>query len=134
MRALVLRVLGVLASLAMVLGASAQQPGSGSDSVYAHCEVMPEFIGGDDALFCILGNNVHYPDSAKARGVKGMVYVAFVVEADGAVGEVQVARGVDPLLDAEAVRVVRMMPRFKPGEQDGKAVRCKVHLPISFTY
>jgi protein TonB len=131
MCAQVLRVMGLVASVALVLGASAQQPGS--DSVYAHCEVMPEFIGGDDALFCILGKNVHYPDSAKARGVKGMVYVAFVVEADGAVSEVQVARGVDPLLDAEAVRVVRMMPRFKPGEQDGKAVRCNVHLPISFT-
>jgi TonB family protein len=136
MRAQVLRVMGVLASAAMVLGASAQQPADPSARTFETTVVdrVPEFPGGQDAMYAYLGKAVHYPDSAKAKGIKGKVYIGFVVEADGAVTEVEVVKGVDPLLDEEAMRVVRLMPRWTPGEQNGKPVRIRMRLPMNFNY
>lgn len=85
-------------------------------------------------MYAFLAKTYHYPDSAKAKGIKGKVYVGFVVEADGAITEVQVVKGVDPLLDAEALRVVGLMPRWTPGEQNGKPVRMRMRLPMKFDY
>jgi protein TonB len=93
----------------------------------------PEFPGGDQGLFDYIGNNVVYPEISKRIGSQGKVYIGFVVEKDGSVSNVQVLRGIDEDCDAEAVRVVREMPKWKPGRQLGKAVRVSYQLPIVFT-
>jgi len=96
-------------------------------------EIMPEFIGGADALDEFVKKNVKYPAEAKEKGIQGKVYVQFVVEKDGTVTNVIVRRGADPMLNAEAVRVVKLMPVWKPGTMRGKKVRVRYTLPITFS-
>ena len=79
-----------------------------------------------------LGNNVKYPVVAQENGVQGRVVVSFVVERDGSITDVKVVRSVDPSLDKEAVRVVKSMPRWIPGKQNGQAVRVKYNVPVAF--
>ena len=93
---------------------------------------MPSFPGGDAALMSYLANNIHYPTVAAENGVQGHVVVGFVVECDGSITDVSVLRGVDPSLDREAMRVVKSMPRWTPGKQNGSAVRVKYQVPVAF--
>ncbi|MBN2892771.1 MAG: energy transducer TonB [Bacteroidales bacterium] len=95
-------------------------------------EQMPEFPGGEAALRQFIGENVVYPELAAENDIQGTVYIRFVVTKSGKVGEVQVTRGVDPLLDDEAVRVVKKLPNFKPGSQGGRAVPVWFSVPIVF--
>lgn len=95
-------------------------------------EQMPAFPGGPAALMKWLSENMRYPVVAQENGVQGRVVVAFVVERDGSITDVRVARGVDPSLDKEAVRVVSNMPKWNPGKQNGQAVRVKYNVPVSF--
>lgn len=95
-------------------------------------EEMPEFPGGQEALAAFIKQEVKYPKKAKRAGIQGKVYVSFIVEKDGSVTEVSIARGVDPLLDEEAMRAVRLMPKWKPGLMNGTPVRTKFNLPVSF--
>jgi TonB family protein len=95
-------------------------------------EQMPTFPGGEVALLQFLNANVHYPEVAEENGIQGRVIVSFVVERDGTVTNAEVVKSVDPLLDKEAVRVIRSMPRWKPGIQDGKPVRVKYTTPVTF--
>ncbi|MBN2683044.1 MAG: energy transducer TonB [Bacteroidales bacterium] len=106
-----------------------------SDEVFqfAIIEDKPEFPGGDAALLSYLGKETKYPEMAVEAGIKGTVYVGFVIEKDGSVGGVSIMRSVDKLLDDEALRVVKSMPKWKPGKQRGKAVRVSYHVPIKFT-
>ena len=90
------------------------------------------FPGGDAALMSYLANNIHYPTVAAENGVQGRVVVGFVVERDGSITDVSVLRGVDPSLDREAMRVVKSMPRWTPGKQNGSAVRVKYQVPVAF--
>lgn len=94
---------------------------------------MPHFRGGDAALMKFLQDNVIYPPEAIKDSVQGKVVVQFVVEKDGSIGEVKVVRSVHELLDAEAVRVVKMLPKFVPGRQLGKVVNSLYTLPVTFT-
>jgi protein TonB len=96
-------------------------------------EEMPEPIGGMEAMYTFLQSNLRYPEVARNNGIQGTVFVEFVVERDGSITDVKVIVGVYPELDQEAVRVVRMMPKWKPGRQMGKAVRCYFNIPIRFT-
>ncbi|WP_462318924.1 energy transducer TonB, partial [Marinilabilia sp.] len=100
--------------------------------VFFIVEDMPEFPGGDAALHKYLATSVEYPVIAQENGIQGRVYVKFVINTDGSVTDVQIARGVDPSLDKEALRVVRDMPKWKPGKQRGKAVRVSYTVPINF--
>ena len=100
--------------------------------VYEEVEEMPSFPGGPDALMEWLNNNVKYPVQAQENGVQGRVIVSFVVETDGRIGEAEVARSVDPYLDREALRVVKSMPRWIPGRQNGECVRVRYNVPIAF--
>ncbi len=100
--------------------------------VFFIVEDMPEFPGGDAALQKYLGTAVNYPVIAQENGIQGRVYVKFVINTDGSVTDVEIARGVDPSLDKEALRVVRDMPKWKPGKQRGKAVRVSYTVPINF--
>lgn len=106
--------------------------GEGSDAVFFIVENMPEFPGGDEALRKYIANAVTYPDGAKKEGIQGKVYVSFVVEKDGSVGDAKIERGVDPSLDKEALRVVKALPIWKPGKQRGEAVRVQYTVPINF--
>ena len=96
-------------------------------------ENMPEFPGGDLGLMKYIQKNVKYPAIAKEYNITGKVYVSFIVDKSGKVTNVKVVRGVDRNLDAEAVRVVKSLPKYKPGKQRGKAVRVMFTIPINFT-
>jgi len=100
--------------------------------VYTIVENMPEFPGGQDSMFYFLAKNIIYPKEAKEKGIEGKVYVNFTVNKDGSIGDVKVIRGVHPLLDNEAVRVVKSFPKWKPGIQRGELVRVSYNLPITF--
>lgn len=95
-------------------------------------EEMPEFKGGTNQLFLYLKNNLVYPKAASKMGISGTVYVNFTVDKDGSLKNVNVIKEVDPLLDKEAVRVVKSMPNWIPGKQKGKAVKVSYNLPVSF--
>ena len=92
-------------------------------------EQMPEFPGGAHALFEFLGKNIHYPKAAEDAGIQGRVIVTFVVMKDGSIGEVKVAKGVSPELDAEALRCVKSMPKWMPGKQNGEALADGLYRP-----
>ncbi len=95
-------------------------------------EKMPQFPGGVEALTKFLSENVRYPTAAMKAGTQGRVLVNFIIERDGSISHVRVNRKVDENLDAEALRVVRAMPQWTPGMQDGQTVRVKYTLPITF--
>ena len=103
-----------------------------TDKVYEVCEQMPIFPGGDAAMMKYLSENVKYPALAIKAQEQGRVVVSFTVEKDGAISDVKVARSVTPSLDAEAVRVVKAMPKWTPGKQGGQLVRVRYNVPVSF--
>ena len=96
-------------------------------------ENMPEFPGGDLGLMKFIQKNVRYPAIAKEYNITGKVYVSFIVDKQGKVTNVKIVRGVDKNLDAEALRVVSLLPKYRPGKQRGKAVRVMFTIPINFT-
>lgn len=100
--------------------------------VYKSVEQMPRFPGGEAALMKYLMTNVQYPENAAKNDIQGRVVVQFVVDENGEVGQVKVVRSIDEELDAEAIRVVKTLPKFEPGRQDGKAVSVWYTVPISF--
>jgi protein TonB len=100
--------------------------------VFFIVEEMPEFPGGDAALRAYIANSVKYPQIAQENGIQGKVYVNFVVGKDGSISQAKIARGVDPSLDKEALRVVNSLPKWKPGKQGGKPVRVSYTVPINF--
>ena len=100
--------------------------------VFDVVEEMPSFPGGQGALMQYLAGNIKYPVVAQENGVQGRVIVSFVVERDGSISDVKVARSVDPSLDREAQRVVKSMPRWTPGKQNGQTVRVKYTVPVVF--
>lgn len=106
---------------------SAQQ-----EEPYVVVEEMPLFPGGDSTLLAFIGNNIHYPESAKTNKVQGRVIVRFCVTSSGSVDRISVLRGVSPELDAEATRVVSTLPEFIPGRQGGKNVPVWYMVPITF--
>ena len=103
-----------------------------SNKVFDVVEEMPHFPGGAAALQAFLSSNTKYPVVAQENGVQGRVIVSFVVERDGSITDVRVVRSVDPSLDREATRVVKSMPRWSPGKQNGSAVRVKYTVPVVF--
>jgi len=100
--------------------------------IFLVVEEQPEFPGGMAELMKYLRENIRYPQIAKENGIQGKVYVSFVVDDQGKITRIKVVRGVDPALDAEAIRVVENMPRWKPGKQRGKPVFVQYNLPINF--
>lgn len=98
----------------------------------AMVEQKPSFPGGDAALYKWLGNQIMYPSDAYEAGIQGRVIVSFVIEKDGSISLAQVVRKKHPSLDAEALRVVKKMPRWTPGKNNGQPVRVKYNLPVTF--
>ena len=127
----------ILLSMMAVLGlmtANAQKTvvSQSNQNVYDQVEQMPEFPGGMPAMIEFLQTNIKYPEDAIKQKVGGRVMVMFVVETDGSLSNVRVARKVFPSLDEEAVRVVKSMPKWKPGKEKGRAVRVNFTLPVVF--
>ena len=102
------------------------------DKVYKVYEQMPTYEGGNAALLKYLTDSVKYPELAKKHGVQGRVVIGFIVEKDGSLTNVKVLRAVDRALDAEALRVVKGMPKWIPGCQDEQLVRVRYNVPVSF--
>jgi protein TonB len=102
------------------------------ETIYDFAEVEPSFPGGPEALNKWIQANVVYPESALTKNEQGFVYVKFVVNRDGSIEQVSIRKGVSEALDKEALRVVKSMPNWTPGEQEGKPVRVSYTLPISF--
>lgn len=118
---------------AMPVPQKKQTPKAGpSSKVFEVVEVMPEYPGGTAAMMKYLSANIKYPKKAIDKNIQGRVVVSFIVEADGSVSNVRTVRSISPELDAEALRVVKGMPKWKPGRQKGKAVRVKYTIPVSF--
>lgn len=107
-------------------------PASTQEGVFDVVEQMPQFPGGNEAMMKFVTQNLKYPTEAHQKGIRGNVIVRFVVREDGTVTDAEVVRHADPLLEAEALRVVSLMPRWKPGRQNGKAVPVRSSLPVVF--
>ena len=102
------------------------------DEVFVVVEEQPQFPGGTQAMMKFLGENIIYPEEAHKNGIQGRVIVNFVVNKDGSLSDTKIVRGQDPLLDAEAIRVISAMPNWKPGMQKGEPVNVRFTLPIVF--
>jgi TonB family protein len=102
------------------------------EEIFTVVEVMPKFPGGDEARINYMVNNIKYPEDARKSGKSGTVFVTYVVEKDGSITDVQILRGFYKSCDEEALRVVKAMPNWEPGKQDGKPVRVKYNIPIYF--
>jgi TonB family protein len=100
--------------------------------VFTIVEEMPEYIGGQKARIQHIADNIHYPAAAREMGIHGTVFVSFIVEADGSLSNIKTLRGIGYGCDEEAMRVVRLMPKWNPGRQNGKNVRVLFNMPISF--
>lgn len=97
-------------------------------------EQMPEFKGGEQAMFSFIGSTIRYPKSAIQANASGTVYITFVVGKDGKIGDIELLRGIHPDLDAEAIRVIKAMPKWVPGRQEGKAVAVRYNIPIKYSF
>ena len=108
------------------------KPKEEDTKIFSVVEQMPSFPGGMTALMQYLSRNIKYPPVAEEMSIQGRVICTFVVERDGSVTDVRIAKGVDPSLDKEAIRVVSSMPKWIPGRQNGQSVRVKYTLPVTF--
>ena len=106
--------------------------GNPEHDVYQIVEQMPEFPNGQEALMLYIAKQVKYPPEAKKAGAQGRVFIGFIVEPDGSLSDFKVLRGIGHGCDEEALRVVKSMPKWKPGMQRGKAVRVQYLVPVNF--
>jgi protein TonB len=103
------------------------------EDVFQMVEEMPLFPGGEQKMSEFITSNINYPEVAREAGVQGRVYVRFVVEQDGSISNVKVMRGIGSGCDEEAMRVIKSMPKWKPGKQHGKTVRVSHQIPVNFS-
>ena len=109
-----------------------EKPKEEETNVFDVVEQMPSFPGGDAELMKFLHDHMKYPAVAEENGIQGRVICTFVVERDGSITDVKVIKSVDPSLDKEAIRVLKSMPKWIPGKQNGSAVRVKYTVPVTF--
>jgi TonB family protein len=112
----------------------AEPEAANAPTVLSYSEVAPTFPGGDAAFRKFVGDNAHYPEGALAKGLSGTVYVSFVVDEQGRITDAAVAKGCGHGFDEEAVRLIRLMPWWNPGQMAGKAVRVSRIMPVPFVY
>jgi TonB family protein len=108
-------------------------PETGNIGEFVIVDAIPEFPGGDIAMYKFLATHVNYPKEAQEKKIQGVVYVKFLVKEDGSVDDARVLRGIGGGCDEEALRVVERMPDWTPGRQGGKPVRVEFSLPVRFT-
>lgn len=116
----------------VVVPAPVAPPITDPDAPLLLVEQMPEYPGGQQAMFAFISKELKYPEEAIDNGIEGTVVISFVVERDGSIGEAKVLRGLGGGCSEEALRVVKSMPLWKPGMQGGKVVRTSFNLPIRF--
>jgi TonB family protein len=109
-----------------------EEPAASDEKPLDKVEIMPEFEGGKMELYKFMGLNIKYPQSCKDEEIEGIVYTSFVVSKTGEVQNIKIVKGVHPDMDAEAMRVLSMMPKWTPGKQDGKTVSVAYNMPINF--
>ena len=102
------------------------------DAIFVVAENAPEFPGGSDSLYAYIARNIKYPETAKKEKIEGRVFVTFVIEKDGQVSSAKILRDIGGGCGEEAIRVVKSMPKWKPGTQRGNPVRFQFNLPVSF--
>ena len=102
------------------------------DAIFVVAENAPEFPGGEDSLYAYIARNIVYPEAAKKEKIEGRVFVTFIVEKDGQVSSAKILRDIGGGCGEEAIRVVKSMPKWKPGTQRGNPVRFQFNLPVSF--
>jgi protein TonB len=107
-------------------------PEEEQDSIYVKPDKMPQYRGGMDGLYRYLRENIRYPEKAAKKNIQGKVLVSFVVDKNGKIKQVKLVESVDKALDKEALRVVSNMPRWIPGEKEGKKVNVRFTLPVIF--
>lgn len=100
--------------------------------VFTSAEHMPQFPGGDTALTGFFKRNIHYPDEAKKDGIQGKVYISFVVNSNGSIGDIKIIKEIGGGCGDEVVRVAKLMPRWAPGRQNGVTVNVRYNLPVKF--
>jgi len=122
----------LISALNNVLAQNNTQEALSTEEIFYIVEEEPQFSGGEEAMFVFIKKNILYPESAIISGHEGKVYVSFIVERDGSISNVTIERGVSPELDNEAMRVVKLMPKWTPGIDHEQAVRTKVVIPIVF--
>jgi TonB family protein len=103
-----------------------------NEKLYYYVEQQPQFPGGESKLMDFIANNLRYPEIDMRKGVQGKVIVQFIIDKSGEVRDPKILRSVSPTIDAEAIRMVNLLPDFVPGRQNGEAVSVKYILPISF--
>src|SRR5579862_2215651 len=103
------------------------------NKIYTEVEQTPTFPGGMAKFYNYLQNNLQYPASAKANNIRGKVFLSFVVEKDGAFTDIKVLRGISPDCDAEAIRLMKVCPKWRPGVRSGKPVRVAYSIPVTFS-
>ncbi len=106
--------------------------GGSDDAIYTYVQEMPQFPGGDEAFNNFLRRNIRYPQLARQNSIQGRVYVYFVIEKNGTLSDIKVVQGIGAGCDEEALRVMRMMPRWKPGKKQGHEVRIQAQKTITF--
>ena len=115
--------------------ANQQQPDTNiGKEVFTIVEVMPEYPGGENARQLYLTQNIQYPVKAKENNIQGTVYVNFIVEKDGSLSNFKILKGIGSGCDEEVVRVMKNMPKWKPGTQRGQPVRVLINFPVKFSF
>jgi TonB family protein len=104
-----------------------------NEKVYTYIDQMPSYPGGDEALYSFISNNIVYPEVAKRAGVEGKIYVQFVIDKDGSVTDVKTQKGIGAGCDEEAVRVVKLMPKWIPGKNNDEVVKTRISIPVVFS-
>lgn len=115
----------------LVVSGFAQTPKE-KEPVFTIVEQMPEYPGGNEAMTKFIADNLVYPEDSKAKGIQGKVYVSMVITEKGEVTEPKVLRAPTPEMGTEALRILALMPNWKPGMQNGKAVKVQFNIPVSF--
>ena len=125
-------VMKVLARVSMTIPINVSVEGEEVEPIFFIVEKMPQFPGGDIEMRRFIADNIKYPEEAKAQKIQGKVFVQFVIDKNGDVVSPKIARGIDPILDKEAIRVIQSLPKWEPGTQRGEAVNVSFTVPIDF--
>lgn len=125
--------IGCIISLCFATGLKAQDINKDSDSVYNILEKSGVFPGGNQALIEFLSDNIRYPRLAKEKGVSGKVYASFIIEKDGSISNIKIEKDIGDGCAEEVVRIIKLMPKWEPGSNNGKPVRQFFILPVNFT-
>lgn len=112
---------------------SKRDPITDNDEIFTMVEKMPEFPGGDAALYGYLAKNLIYPNIARENGIQGRVIASFIVEKDGSISNIQIVRGIGGGCQEEVLRLISLMPKWTPAKHQGVVVRCKSTFPVKFS-